>query len=129
MYTRKQMVDASFFVFIPEYRCLTVNLSMASSVPLQSLPRRYVFDCRYHTRNNRPIFRQDGGSMYLFPYYTTYWMLGPDLSRFAGYIQIGISQYLPFAPLESTAAYLFNSTWNTVTANVMRFTCIEDNNY
>ena len=115
----------------PEYKCLLANVTMANWLPYQSIGAAYVFDCRYHT--NRPIFRQVGGSLYLSFHAPDYWKIWTDPFESPAYVwfQSNDMSYLPFDSILMPASY-FNSArraWFRVTANVLRVTCIEDNNY
>ena len=67
--------------------------------------------------------------MYLSGGGTYWWLVGDDPSKFTGYVLFGSPHFLPFFPIQSTPMYWANTNWIYVTANVIRVTCIEDNNY
>ena len=128
----KHFLELIFPHLFPEYKCLLANLTMASWMPFQAMRATYAFDCSYMYHRNRPIFRKVGGRHYLSYHGTDNLQIGTD--RFPRYANVwfqGYRSYLPFDSIKMPA-YYFNYTrraWIRAPANVLRVTCIEDNNY
>ena len=115
---------------VPEYKCLTANLSVASWVPQQQRIGTYAFDCRYNYEN-RPIFYQVEGNKYLSFHETNAWLVGSDPARYTGGIRFKSpdANYVPFNFRSVSTYYWKSQGWHYVSREVIHLNCIEDNNY